>query len=68
MKGGVNMCATLDYFETKGREEGREDVVSALVETCQELGVDYDATVRRLEEKLNWNPEAAEKYAKMYWK
>ena len=37
LKGGVNMCATLDYFETKGREKGREEGVSLSAKVFKQI-------------------------------
>lgn len=54
--------------EQKGREEGREETVKCLIETCEELGVSRKETTEKLVGKLALPEETAEKYMQKYWK
>ncbi len=61
-KGVNTMCEWLDKVEEKSRQEGIEQGIGALIETCMEFGITREATVVRCMEKLKLTRKKAEEY------
>ncbi len=67
-KVGINYMHTWEreqIIKTKGRIEGQ---ISGIIETCQELGVSQEESVRKLQAKLALSEEEAMNYVSQYWK
>ena len=54
----------LEEREAQGKIQGR---IQSLVETCAELGVTRESTLKRLIDKLALTQDAAEYYMEKYW-
>lgn len=50
------------------REEGREEGIIALIETCQELGIPRKELEIRMAKKFRLEDAAAQRYLEKYWK
>ena len=61
-------CSLLDYIENKGISEGLSQGFQALIETCRELGQDYDSTMKRLTDKFSLTQEQAKEAMDKYWR
>lgn len=61
-------CSLLDYIENKGISEGLSQGFQALIETCRELGQDYDSTMKRLTDKFSLTQEQAKEVMDKYWR
>lgn len=51
----------------KGINEGINKVIRALVETCEELGLSKEMTVRRVMDKMSVSYRKANQYVDKYW-
>lgn len=71
-EGKVNMCGALEALIEEGRSEGRSEGLElglrAMIETCQEMGLDREDTLNRVEKKMTLTREDAEGYMEEYWK
>lgn len=56
-----------EVAEEKGRLKGLEEGIKALVETCHELGISKEETVKRIEDKFRLTTEEAGEYVNDYW-
>lgn len=52
----------------EGKAEGHAEGIRALIETCRELGISYQATRKKLEDKLLLSQEEIKKNMDLYWK
>lgn len=52
----------------EGRAAGRVDGMRALIETCHEIGLTQEETLRKLEEKFELEQAVAEEYLMRFWK
>lgn len=59
----VNMCGAIREMI----EEGREQAVKALIETCMEFGRTKEETEQRIATKLEVSEEVAKRYIEQYW-
>ena len=75
-KGGMDMCKALedlrqegiDIGVERGMKLGEERGVTHFIEAFQEMGVSYEDTVRKLQEKFGLTEEVAEQKMKVSWK
>ena len=51
-----------------GKRKGLNMGIQALIETCRELGVDFDQTVQKIKSRFNMKQDAAERIVRRYWK
>lgn len=51
----------------EGRLKGIKEGIKALVETCHELGISKEETIKRMEDKFKLTAEEAGKYVNDYW-
>lgn len=51
----------------QGKREAQEQGIKILIETCQDLGEDKQATISRILLKYSFSREDAEKYVAKYW-
>ncbi len=51
----------------EGRLKGIKEGIKALVETCHELGISKEETVKRIEDKFKLTTEEAGEYVNDYW-
>ena len=67
----VTMCELFDQYTRRGRHEGlREGLqkgIQVLISTCRELGVSFDETIGRVQEKFSLGEEEAQKNVQLYW-
>lgn len=42
--------------------------IKALIETCRELGVDFEQTIQKVKLRFNMKQDEAEKIVRCYWK
>lgn len=71
----ITMCELFDQYTRRGRREGRQEGlreglqkgIQALISTCRELGVSFDETVGRVQEKFSLGEEDAQKNVRRYW-
>lgn len=82
--GGMDMCKALEDLrqegidigvergmklgEERGVEQGVEIGVTRFIEAFQEMGMSYEDTVRKLQEKFNLAEEDVERKMKACWK
>ena len=52
----------------EGHASGLAEGISALIESCQELGASREVTRMKIEQKLSITGDEAEKYMHKYWK
>ena len=64
------MCKAMEEIKkrehTMGREEGREEVLGALIETMHELGQPRENIVKQIEKKLSLTRDEAESAVERY--
>ncbi len=65
--GGMNMCQALDELYQDGVNQGFEQGVKALIETCRELGMSREDTFTKVREKCTVSKETTEDYLMKYW-
>lgn len=63
----VNMCGAIREMIEDGRQEGREQGVKVLIETCMEFGRTKEETEQRIVTKMQVPEEAAKRYINQYW-
>lgn len=75
----ITMCELFDQYTRRGRCEGRQEGLregiqkgiqkglQALITTCRELGVSFDETVGRVQEKFSLGKDEAQKNVQLYW-
>ena len=51
-----------------GESKGLNLGIQALIETCHELGVNFEQTVQKITLRFNLNPDEAETIVRRYWK
>lgn len=66
-EGKVDMCGAIAGLIERGRQEGIEQGIKALVETSVEFGSTKEETINRIIKKMCISNEAAELYVKKYW-
>lgn len=72
----VKKVSIYEYDEEKhmrqereqSKEDGREEGIKALIETCRELDVSREYTFTKIIEKFSFTPQKAEQYINDYWK
>ena len=57
----------IERGKEQGIEEGMKQGIKALIETCQELGMQKEETIPRLMMKFSMSEDAAEEYVGKYW-
>lgn len=79
----ITMCELFDQYTRRGRCEGKQEGLreglqkgiqkgiqkglQALITTCRELGVSFDETVGRVQDKFSLGKEEAQKHVQLYW-
>ena len=63
-----HMCNLGEGLVEEAYEEGMEEGIRVLIETCQELGISKEETVSKIEEKSSLSSEAIEELMEKYWK
>ena len=63
----VTMCELFDQYTRRGRHEGLQKGIQVLISTCRELGVSFDETIGRVQEKFSLGEEEAQKNVQLYW-
>lgn len=66
--GGMDMCKALEDLRQEGIDIGEERGVTRFIEAFQEIGMSYEDTVRKLQEKFGLTEEDAEQKMKACWK
>ena len=66
-KGGSNMCQAILEMIEDGRQEGIQEGIRALVESCQEFGIEKDAAQLKVKEKFKLTEEQAAEKMVLYW-
>lgn len=70
--GGMDMCKALEDLRQEGIdigvEQGVEIGVTHFIEAFQEMGMSYEDTAKKLQEKFNLTEEDAEQKMKACWK
>lgn len=51
----------------RGRTEGLEEGICALIQTCQELGLSREETEQKVKEKLPACSDRVQEYMEKYW-
>lgn len=67
---GINYMKSWELeriYREEGRQEGREEVIQALISTCQEFHASKDETISKLREKFTISDDAAREYVEEYW-
>ena len=71
-KGEVDMCTVFDYVReealAQGQEQGLEQGIQAIVESCQELGASRNRAVAQLMKKFDLEEQSAQEKVNKYWK
>lgn len=62
------MCKALEDLRQEGIDIGEERGVTRFIEAFQEIGISYEDTVRKLQEKFSLTEEDAEQKMKTCWK
>lgn len=62
------MCKALEDLRQEGIDIGEERGVTRFIEAFQEIGISYEDTVRKLQEKFGLTEEDAEQKMKTCWK
>ena len=67
-----NEAETMEYLRREaqeiGLEQGLEQGIRILTESCQKFGISRDQTIENLCEKYELSRKQAEEYIKIYWK
>lgn len=66
-EGKIDMCKAIAGLIERGRMEGIEQVIKALIETSIEFGSTKEETVERIVKKVELSNDAAELYVQKYW-
>ncbi len=61
------MCKLIDEFWEKGRKEGMQQGIRALVTTCREFGASFEETAGKLKEKFCLADADVQKEMELYW-
>lgn len=64
----MDMCKALEDLRQEGIDIGEERGVTRFIEAFQEIGISYEDTVRKLQEKFGLTEEDAEQKMKTCWK
>lgn len=64
----MNLCSALEELKNKGREEGREEGIAALIEAYQEFGRSKEETGNKVMEKFSLDREKVQVLMDQYWK
>lgn len=62
------MCKALEDLRQEGIDIGEERGVTRFIEAFQEIGISYEDTVRKLQEKFGLTEKDAEQKMKTCWK
>ncbi|MBO5278188.1 MAG: transposase [Lachnospiraceae bacterium] len=65
--GKVNMCKAIQEMLEDERQEGRQEGIQALIETCQELGMTKEQTADKVSQKFKISKANAGEYMEKYW-
>lgn len=63
----ITMCELFDQYTRRGLQKGIQKGLQALITTCRELGVSFDETVGRVQDKFSLGEEEAQKNVQLYW-
>lgn len=66
-KGGSNMCQAILEMIEDGRQEGIQEGIRALVESCQEFGIEKNLAQLKVKEKFKLTEEQAAEKIVLYW-
>lgn len=66
-KGGSNMCQAILEMIEDGRQEGIQEGIKVLVESCQEFGICKEETTLKVKEKYKLTEEQAIEKIELYW-
>lgn len=70
--GDGDMCTVFDYVReealAQGQEQGLEQGIQAIVESCQELGASRNRAVAQLMKKFDLEEQSAQEKVNKYWK
>lgn len=71
-QGDGNVCTVFEAIEAegvaKGITQGLSQGIQALIESCQELGIDQKTTCEKLSDKFSLDEETAKMYMEKFWK
>lgn len=62
------MCNLGEGLVEEAYEEGIEEGIRVLIETCQELGHAKEETISKIKEKSRLSSDAIEELMEKYWK
>jgi hypothetical protein len=63
--GNGNMC---ELVENYGNEREKAGKIKATIETCKELGVEFEKVITKVSEKFHLTYEEAKARVEEYWK
>lgn len=66
-KGGSNMCQAILEMIEDGRQEGIQEGIKVLVESCQEFGIAKEDAMLKVKEKYKLTEEQAVEKIVLYW-
>lgn len=66
--GDGDMCTVFDYVREEALEQGLEQGIQGIVESCQELGASRDMAVAQLMKKFDLEEQSAQEKVDKYWK
>ena len=63
----ITVCELFEQYVRKGRQEGKQSGIKALILTCMELGADYETTAEKVRVRFQLPEEVVIENMNLYW-
>lgn len=63
----IGMCELFDQYTRRGREEGREEGVKAIIRICKDFNVNNHDAMNRIREAFHLSDTEARDKMNLYW-